>query len=114
MEDILKKMGWKELHPKTIERLEFFVTLFREHYSVDEISDAELEITVCYAFGVFGQEFVYDIYMTLTSDFNDNKKPIDTFSTFAEELGKVNENTKKPIHMIRLFIEFLFSLVIKR
>lgn len=110
---ICKSIGWENLYPETIKRLEFFVDRFKEYYHNNEITEEELIKTVVFTFGRWGQGEVYNIYMQVINE-EDFKS---TFGAFVEAFKVLSEETVqtlKPRHYIDLFIEYLFSIHIKR
>jgi len=111
MEEILKSIGWDELYPETMNRLNFFKDGFRDYFSEDEISNKELEDCVAYAFGIYGQGEVYSIYMVIMNDADGMKNLNGFVNAFKEALPK---NELKAKHYIDLFMEFLYSCVIKK
>jgi len=117
IENTLKSVGWKELYPETLNRISFFRDAFREFFTNDEISDEELDKCVAYDFAIYGQEFVYDIY-SITKN-NITKSLHDTFKDFViatvDVISTIEEECDlKPENYIDLFLEYCFSLVIKR
>jgi len=116
MEQILKSIGWKEIYPDTIKRLTIFKDGFREYFSHDEISDKELEDAVAYSFGIYGQGMVYEIYCKLkreTESLTMGEIVRDFVMAFKESLSELTLSEIKPRNYINLFIELLFSYVIK-
>lgn len=117
MEETLKSIGWDIIYPDTMERLNFFKDGFRDYFSEDEISNKDLEDCVVYSFAIYGQNKVYDIYAVFLKNAEDDKIK-DVFNgfvnAFKESLSKDTVEALKPKHYIELFIEFLFSCVIKK
>lgn len=119
MEEILKDIQWNELYPETISRLTVFRDMFRKHYSVEQISDGALDKSVCYNFGIYGQGMVYEIFSVATIS-DDGKRDLDLSAPFAafekaftDALGEEVTKDFTPNIYIKLFIEYLYSLVIK-
>ena len=117
MELILKSIGWNELYPDTINRLTIFKNGFRECFNQDEISDDDLEKSVAYAFGLYGQGMVYDIYHKLQRELVNGITMCEVVKNFVkafeETLSETTISTIKPTNYISLFIELLYSFVIK-
>ena len=117
MEKILKSIGWGELLPDTIKRLSFFSNGFRDAFYQDEISNADIENSVAYAFGRYGQGMVYDIYCKLERELVNGRTMgaivKDFIKAFKETLSETTITCIKPHHYIDLFIELLYSFVIK-
>ena len=117
MELILKSFGWNPIFPETIKRLTFFKNGFRDCFNQDEISDDDLEKSVAYAFGTYGQEMVYQIYSNLQKELVNGKAMgaivKDFVKAFEESLEETTVAAIKPKHYIQFFIEFIYSCVIK-
>ena len=117
MQQILKSFGWDELYPDTVERLLFFKQGFRECFSQDEISDNDLEEAVAYAFVMYDQGMVYGIYSKLKRELVNGRAIGEVVSNFVNAFkATLSETTVaaiKPEHYIDLFIQMLYSFVIK-
>ena len=83
MEAIAKSIGWETVYPESLERIQWFVDTFREYYSEDIISDEDLEKYVVYNFGLYGQNMVYNIYITAKKSLDDDTL-LDVFSEFVK------------------------------
>ena len=113
MKDILKSIGWNELYPETLKRITFFTNAFRKVYSVEEISDKRLNECVALSFGVYGQGMVYEIYMKANKKLEADETLSDAFKAFIEAFDKNVFKDLKPEHYINLFMEYIYSLVLK-
>ena len=117
MKELLSGIGWKELHPETLARLYYFKSNFRDVYSVDVISDEDLDKCIVYTFGIYGQGMVYNIYSALRNHQLEETNFKDYFTSFTDAFKCLPESTYliiQPKQYINLFIEYIYSLVIKR
>lgn len=115
MKTLFKKIGWKEIYPDTLERLGYFKDAFRVNFTLNQISDDELEEAVVYGFGVYGQGTVYDI-LCVVKNLTLADSTLDVvFKDFNDAFKVLGEyNSIQPKTMINLFLEYLYSLHIKR
>ena len=113
MEEILKSIGWDKFYPDTLKRIIFFRDAFREIYSVDDISDDELNKCVALTFGIYGQGMVYEIYMKVNNKLDKSETLADAFTNFVYAFDENTFSSLKPNNYISLFIEYIYSLVIK-
>jgi|ERR1035437_9120898 hypothetical protein len=133
MEETLKSLGWSEIYPDTMKRLNVFRDAFRENFTVYEISDKRLNECVAKTFAIHGQGEVYNIYSQLihilkasNTDTIDIYKPekikdlkFNVISAFKEFLKAFEETVPEtyvilmPQSFIRLFIDYLFAQHIK-
>ena len=116
MEQILKSIGWTVVYPDTIKRLTVFKDGFRNYFNQNDISDTDLETAVAYSFGIYGQGMVYEIYCKLQRE-TANRAMEEMFkdfvNAFKEALSETTVAVLKPKNYISLFIELLYSYVIK-
>jgi hypothetical protein len=104
-------IGWNPLFPETIKRLDYMFKFFRGHFTEEEISSEEIEKQVIYSIGRFGQGEVYTIYMQMIEEPTLNQGFKDFMNAFQEVVAF---DYLKPRHYIDLFIEYLYSVHIKR
>jgi hypothetical protein len=116
MKELLSGIGWHDLYPETLSRLEYFKSNFRQIYSTDIISDEDLDKCVVYTFGIYGQGHIYNIYSALKNHQLEDTNFQDYFNSFTDAFKCLPESTYsviKPKQYINLFIEYIFSLVLK-
>ena len=133
MEETLKSLGWSEIYPDTMKRLNVFRDAFRENFTVYEISDKRLNECVAKTFAIHGQGEVYDIYSQLIHILKEsNTATIDIYKpekiknlkynvviAFKEFMKAFEETVPEtyvilmPQSFIKLFIDFLFAQHIK-
>jgi len=115
MIELLKQIGWTELYPQTLERLQWFRNRLRDYYSEEEVPEEELVIAVVYGFGKYGQSMVFNIYR-MTRMCCNGSDFLTTFERFTEAFKETVPDTyakMKPSLFIDLFIEYMYSRVIK-
>jgi hypothetical protein len=116
--DILTTIGWTKLYSETAGRLWCFRDAFRSYYNYSDISDYDLNKAIVYSFGVFGQGEVYNIYTTAVKNLEQDQTLGQAFTDFVEAFKEVLDPEEfekmKPQHFIELFIEYIYSIFIKR
>jgi hypothetical protein len=123
IEETLKSIGWNELYSETLPRILFFRDEFRKYYSVVSITDDELDKCVAYAFGLYGEGMVYNLYSvaknSIKEELEDCHREVSLSDIFGEfvkafkdAIPKVAEDIS-PKNYINLFMEYTYSRVIK-
>lgn len=122
MEKLLKSVGWTEIYPDTIGRLKYFCNCFRNQWSDDVISDAEIEESVVNNAAIYGQNELYSLYHVARNLVIEANKDAEYFnitnilSSFINAFDKTIPETAailKPRNYINLFMEYLYSVHIK-
>lgn len=114
---MLKPIGWSELYPDTLKRLKYFRDNFRVNFTQEEISDYDLDTAVVYCFGIYGQGEIYNILSVVKDGIKKGETLDIIFKNFADAfkvLGEDKYNSIQPRTMINLFLEYLYSVHIKR
>jgi hypothetical protein len=116
MEKVLKEICWNDLYKETIPRLTYIKDCFRTYYSIEELSEEDLDKYVVYTMGIYGQEHVYDIWLIIKNHQCKEVAFKQYFGDFVEAfkcLGEENFNVLKPKNFIHLFLEYIYSLMLK-
>jgi hypothetical protein len=126
MVKLLRQIGWKELYPETLKRLNYFKSCFRKNFNFEDISDEELDKAIVYSFGLYEQNMVFNIFSTfqkMEDQENSIKEFIEAIKIYVFKFDTINfknptnneEFYKKipPQNLIGLFIEYLFAKFIK-
>lgn len=62
MKELIKQIGWTEIYPDTINRLQYFCNCFRNQWSDEIISGTEIEKEVVHNAAIYGQSELYSLY----------------------------------------------------
>ena len=118
IESIAKSIGWKELYPHTVERIEYFTDqLYNciEKKSPGLIAKSEVCKEVTMNLAIYGQEEIYNIYRIAKDHLTKNDSLEESFLSFCqgfdEAVGvKFESNIKTLIYYV---FEFMFAWHIK-
>ncbi len=118
IEPISKTIGWPELYPHTVERVEFFTNELYdciEKRSPGLMTKSQLCKEVVMCFGLYGQNEVYNIYRIAKCHLTTNDSISESFLSFCDGFDqaigfKFNTNIK---HLIHYFFEYMYAWHIK-
>lgn len=118
IEKITKSIGWKEIYPHTIERIEYFTDQLHsciEKKSPGLLTKSQVRFDVIMNLGIYGQEEVFSIYSVAKNHLEKDGSLEESFLSFCDgfdsALGiKFDNNIKSLIYYI---FEFMFAWHIK-
>ncbi len=111
MEKWMKKIGWEEIYPDTLKRLDSFKHAFMAIFP--DIAEPEVDKLVVYTFGTYGQGHVYDIFMAAVQGDPIDKQFKDFVDAFKNTLPAEIIAPITGQHYFTFFIDYLFSKFIK-